>query len=356
MAARSPAPHARRSRRSPRSRGAGILVVALAVAIALATASGWTPSVGWENDAPVSTRALLKLERIPAPELGRGFERWRMIGARRDTVTGIWRAGAADGRGATAGASPAGAADAAGAAPAAQAEWSVVVLGGIGTDDRAALLVPDSLPVNVLAVSWPWKGARQMGTWQFIANTPAIRGALLRTPDALVRGITAVRQARPGTRVALVGASLGVPPTVAAMRQANVDALVLIDGAADLGRLLYAEAGRSLGERTFTARFAQACSPVVAWVLAPLEPSRRHPSERAIPTLIIDAEDEERLPRACVTALHQRFPHATLATHPGAHMRPENPEQMEAILRAVWDWLAAAGRQAPSLADRTPLP
>jgi pimeloyl-ACP methyl ester carboxylesterase len=195
-----------------------------------------------------------------------------------------------------------------------------------------------------------------MGTWQFVTNTPAIRGALLRTPDALVRGITAVRKARPGTRVALVGASLGVPPTVAAMRAANVDALVLIDGGADLGRLLHAEAGRALGEHTFTARFAQACSPMVAWMLAPLEPSRRFPNERQVPTLIVDAEDEERLPRACVKALHARFPHATVATHPGAHMRPENPEQMGAILRAVWEWLAAAGRRAPSLADRTSLP
>ncbi|HEX5633888.1 MAG TPA: hypothetical protein VFX50_11705, partial [Gemmatimonadales bacterium] len=103
----------------------------------------------------MSSRALLKLERIPAPELGPGFERWRMIGAHRDTVTGIWRSGAADGAGPSS----------------AQPHWSVVVLGGIGTDDRAALLVPDSLPVNVLAVSWPWKGARQMGAWQFVAST-----------------------------------------------------------------------------------------------------------------------------------------------------------------------------------------
>lgn len=331
MAGRSPAPHAHRSSRSPGPRAAGIIVAAVGVVSALAVAMAWGPSTGREAKSRMSSRALLKLERIPAPELGPGFERWRMIGARRDTVTGIWRAGAA-GR-------------AAGRGAQAFDDWSVVVLGGIGTDDRAALLVPDSLPVNVLAVSWPWKGARQMGTWQFVASTPAIRGALLRTPDALVRGITAVRQARPGTRVALVGASLGVPPTVAALRNANVDALVLIDGAADLARLLRAEAGRALRDRRVAAAFAQACAPMAGWLMAPLEPSRRWPDERTVPTLIIDAEDEERLPRACVAALHARFPHATLATHPGAHLRPENPEQMEVILRRVWQWLSAGGRQ-----------
>ena len=342
MAARSPAPVGRHPGRSPRNRGASILVAAALAAVAVAAVIAWVPSSGWEAKSRMSSRALLKLERIPAPELGPGFERWRMIGARRDTVTGIWRssaAGRSDGR----------------AAPA-SGGWSVVVLGGIGTDDRAALLVPDSLPVGVLAVSWPWKGKRQMGSWEFVANAPAIRDALLRTPDALVRGISAVRQAQPGTRVALVGASLGVPPTVAAMREAKVDAVVLIDGAADLARLLHAEAGRALSDRKVAAAFAQACAPLAGWLLAALEPSRKWPNERAVPTLIIDAEDEERLPRACVAALHARFPHATLATHPGAHMRPENPEQMEVILRRVWQWLSAGAYPAPSLADGTSLP
>ena len=313
-----------------------MLVAAVTLVTALAAAIAWAPSSGREAKSRMSSRALLKLERIPAPELGPGFERWRMIGARRDTVTGIWRAGAAgrtDGRAASA-----------------SDDWSVVVLGGIGTDDRAALLVPDSLPANVLAVSWPWKGKRQMGSWEFVANAPAIRGALLRTPDALVRGITAIQQARPGTRVALVGASLGVPPTVAAMRHAKVDALVLIDGAADLARLIHAEAGRALSDRKVAATFAQACAPMAGWLLAPLEPSRRWSDERTVPTLIIDAEDEERMPRACVTALHARFPHATLATHPGAHMRPENPEQMEVILRRVWQWLS----HGPGSAELSP--
>lgn len=286
-------------------------------------------AVGPTADTHAGPRTLARLERVPAPELGRGFERWRMVGSRGESVRGIWRAARSRETETAAQEHSAARAD----------EWTVVILGGIGTDDRAALLVPDSLAVNVLAVSWPWTGPRQMKTWQFVANMPAIRGALLRTPAALAHGIDAVRRVRPGTRVALVGASLGVPPTVAALRQANVDALVLIDGAADLGRLLSAEAGRSLGDRRVAARFAQAFAPLVAWTVAPLEPSRRGPNERAIPTLIVDAEREERLPRACVAALHARFPHATLAKHPGAHMRPEDPVQMRSILGTVWAWL-----------------
>src|SRR5207344_1836374 len=104
--------------------------------------------------------------------------------------------------------------------------WVVVLLGGIGTDDRSALLVPDSLPVGVLAVSWPWKGSRQMSPHEFLLRVPAIRVALLETPGAIARGVEAARRACPGARVALIGASLGVPPTVAALPLANADALV----------------------------------------------------------------------------------------------------------------------------------
>ena len=249
-----------------------------------------------------------------------------MIGARGDTVTGIWRAAAERRRGTH-------------ATPSRAAGWTVVILGGIGTDDRAALLVPDSLPVGVLAVSWPWKGPRRMNQVEFAANAPAMRAALLRTPPALARGIEAVRRISPGSRVALIGASLGVPPTVAALPLARVDALVLVDGAADLERLLRSEAVRELGEGWVAAGLAGISAPVAAWMLSPLEPSRHAAAAREAPTLLVDAERETRIPRACVTALHAAFPHASRATHPGGHLRPEDPRQMRSILATVWRWL-----------------
>jgi hypothetical protein len=250
-----------------------------------------------------------------------------MIGSHSDTVSGIWRARTtrdprkhrADPR---------------------KVDWTVVILGGIGTDDRAALLVPDSLPLSVLAVSWPWKGARKMSQAEFVANAPAIRAALLRTPEALARGVAAVRRVSPGTRVALVGASLGVPPAVAALRLVKADALVLVDGAADLGRLFRSEAARALGGGAATRGFVAAFAPLAAWLLSPLEPSHRSSADHDVPTLLVDAGHDERLPRACVVKLHARFPHATRATHPGGHLRPENKRQVSSIVTIVWRWLS----------------
>jgi len=288
-------------------------------------------ATGVKAPAGAGASALLELNRVPAADLGRGFERWRMIGPGRDTVTGLWRAPARRRSGMR-------------GDPPRAAEWTVVILGGVGTDDAAALLVPDTLPVGVLAVSWPWKGPRRMSQAEFVANAPAIRAALLHTPEALARGVAAVRRASPGTRVAMVGASLGVPPAVAAIPLVRVEALVLVDGAADLERLLQSEARRAIGEGVVAGGLAGVSASLAAWMVAPLEPSRHAGAARNIPTLLVDAEREERLPRACVARLHAIFPHATLARHPGGHLRPENREQINSTLATTWRWLDGIAR------------
>lgn len=301
-------------------------VIALVVAVALALGWWWTHPPDPAAEVRAYADPLGTLERVPAPELGRGIERWRMIAAGGDTVTGLWRAAARNG----AASPPTGA-----PAPA----WAVVILGGIGTDERAALLVPESLPVGVLAVSWPWKGSRKMSQLDFVASVPALRAALLRTPGALARAIAAVRRASPGTRVALLGASLGVPPTVAALSLARPDALVLVDGAADLEELLRSETARALGGGEPGATLAPPAAALAARLLSSLEPARYGGAGQGIATLLVDAERDERYPRACIERLHATFPHAALATHPGRHMRPEDLRQVISIVRTTWRWL-----------------
>lgn len=328
MDAREPRESGAGARRPPPApRRASRAAVALLAASALALAAPWLRPVDRRTEVDIRTHALVSLEREPLPGQGRGLERWRLIGPDADTVTALWRPPAP------------GAATGGEGAP----EWTVVLLGGIGTDDRAALLVPDRLPAGVLAVSWPWKGSRRMGWARFVASIPALRASLLRTPLALARGVEAVRRVRPGARLAMVGASLGVPPTVAALPLVRADALVLVGGAADLGRLLRSETARALGGGPIAAGAATLAAPLGAWLLGPLEPSGVVVAARAIPTLLVDAESEERLPRACVERLHSAFPHATRALHPGAHLRPEDEHQMSVILDTAWDWMRQVG-------------
>ena len=296
------------------------IVLALA-AFALLAGLGWWWTHPPDAAADLRGRAseLVRLEREGAPTLGARVERWRMIATNGETTSALWRP-AAGGRG-----DPA---------------WVVVILGGIGTDDRAVLLVPDSLPVGVLAVSWPWTGPRKMGRLEFIARVPALREARLRTPAALATGVAAVRRASPRSRVALLGASLGVPPTAAAASIARPDAMVLVDGAADLERLLRSEAARAVGGAVGGA-LARPAAALGSRLLASLEPARHAAAVRELPVLIIDAEREDRYPRECVERLHAACPHASLATHPGAHLRPEHRDEVEAIVGASWRWLNA---------------
>lgn len=233
-----------------------------------------------------------------------------------DTVTGLWRA-----------------------SPRPRPEWVVVLLGGIGTDDRSALLVPDSLPVGVLAVSWPWRGPRRMDRHEFLASVPAMRTALLSTPGAIARGLEAVRQTCPGSRVSLIGASLGVPPTVAALPLAHPEALVLVDGAADLPRLLRSEISRELGRGPWAPVLAPPAAALGARLLSSLEPARYGAYARKTAVLLVDAVREERYPPACIARLHATFPHAAHARHPGGHIRPTRNPDVAATIAMVASWL-----------------
>jgi hypothetical protein len=281
----------------------------------------WTHPPEPARDVLAHHHPLVALERLPLPELGSNFERWLMI-AGPDTVTGLWRAAARS-----------------------QPEWVVVLLGGIGTDDRSALLVPDSVTVGVLAVSWPWKGPRRMDRHEFLANLPRMRGALLNTPGAIARGLEAVRRTCPGSRVALIGASLGVPPTVAALPLATPDALVLVDGAADLPRLLRSEVARELGGSVWGRALAPPAAALGARLLSSLEPGRFGAYVRETPVLLVDAAREERYPPACVTRLHATFPHAAHARHPGGHIRPTRNPDVVAAIETVASWLNTLPRR-----------
>jgi hypothetical protein len=74
----------------------------------------WTHPPDPAAELGAHSHPLARVERVPAPELGVRAERWRMISAAGDTVTGLWRGPAL---GAAADAEP--------------HAWTVVMLGGI---------------------------------------------------------------------------------------------------------------------------------------------------------------------------------------------------------------------------------
>jgi hypothetical protein len=264
---------------------------------------------------------LAGVAREPLPELGARLERWRLLTTGNDTLFAMWRP----------------------APPARDARWTVVLLGGLGTGDRAAALIPDDLPVHVLAVDWPWRGPREMEPAEFARKIPAVRGAILRSPAVLALGIDAVRRedpnrglGRPPARVALLGASLGVPPAMAALRISDPpDALLLLDGSADLESVLRRDL-EGMNESRVPAAPAAA---LAARLIHPLEPARHFDAAARVPTFVMNAERDERLPREAVLALHAGLPHAEHRWRADTHVGPGRLLTIASMATEAYAWL-----------------
>jgi hypothetical protein len=261
-------------------------------------------------------RALERVERSPAPALGDRVERWRMTTAAGDTVHAIWRA----------------------ARPGAASPWTVVMLGGLVTGDRAALLVAPDLPVHVLAVDWPWSGRRRMTPWEIAARLGAIRRAVLRSPATLAHGVEAAfRQPEvDSSRLALLGASLGVPAAVAALRLTQAPAaLILIDGGAGLATM-FAAVLRREGWPGFLVPPAAA---LAARLVQPLEPAVHDGVGSVKRVLLINSLDDELVPRACAERLHRCFPDAEIRWRTDVHLKPQRLDRIAEIAREALVWL-----------------
>lgn len=298
------------------------LLAVLALIVA-AAACWWL----WPADPAAELRhrwsPLARVERNPAPQLGARVERWRLTAADGSRATGLWRA----------------------APPGAPGPWTVVLLGGLVTGDRAALLLPADVPVHVLAMDWPWEGPRRMSALRMLRELGAIRGAALRSPAVLALGVEAAAR-QPGAdraRVALVGASLGVPPAVAALRLTTTPrALVLIDGGAGLSAMF-----RHLLERArWPAVLAAPVGALAARLVRPLEPALHAGATRGVRVLVINGDRDEMLPPGASRLLHASCPGAEVRWRRDTHLRPRRLDVIAATAREADAWLkqGAAGR------------
>jgi hypothetical protein len=299
------------------SRG-GVVALAAVAAVTLAVALWWARPPDPVRVLRDHWSPLARVERVPAPGLGAGVERWRLISATGDTATGLWRT----------------------AARGTARPWTVVMLGGLDTGERAALLLPPGLPVHALAMDWPWSGPRKLPPLAFLLRLGAIRDAVLRSPAVLALGVEAVARARgtDSTRVVLLGASLGVPPAVAALRLTRTpSALVLIDGAADLETLL-----RIGLRREGYPRWLSGPAAVLAYrLIRPLEPSLHAEVAGGRRVLLVNARHDEFLPRASIERLHATLPEAEVRWRSGAHIRPGRASAIAELAFEIEEWLRA---------------
>ena len=246
-----------------------------------------------------------------------GLEHWRIASADGDTFHALWRP----------------------APQGTEQPWTVVMMGGLGTGQRAAAILPAHVPTHVLAVDWPWHGPRRLSTFDAVRRLRAIREAVLRSPGVFALGVEAAA-AQPEVsreRIVVLGASLGAPIIVAALRLTDVPAaLVLVDGFADLGHVLE----HALRREVRPPALASPLAAYAARLLHPVEPAHHMSHAASLPALVLNARDDERIPIVAIDRLWAALPHAERRWRDGTHVRAHRSELIATLSDDVSAWLA----------------
>jgi dienelactone hydrolase len=239
---------------------------------------------------------------------------------------------------------------------------SVLILGGVGTQRRAAEIVPCPPGVTVLALDYPYTGDRRPTRANLFTGLPAIRRSSTATPRG-VRAAIRYLATRPGADprgVLVIGASFGGSYVLRAIQglprgrgaegrdlgPRDVRAVAILywgAGQPDMARYRMRE--RPLWERELVAGGL--------WLFfSDLEPEKTVASVSPRPLLLVNGEQDEFVSREAALRLEAaaRPPveHVWLATE---HLQPTAEELLRRLVTVTLEWLAArAAEDAPGSA------
>ncbi len=230
----------------------------------------------------------------------------------------------------------------------------IVLLGGYRTGRDAARLVADTRGTVVAALSYPYRGDPRLRGPAILLHLSAIRAAVLDTPPAVMLALDyllAQPDVDPG-RVELVGVSLGAPfVCIAGALDHRVSRVWSVHGAGAPFSLL------ELNLRTaIPFGPARRLAATLAYVIVDgprLTPEKWVAAIAPRPFQMINAEDDERLPRAAVERLFKsaRSPKEILWT-PGRHVTGRPSEEIRQLAALVLDRMLERGSGESRPADR----
>ena len=224
----------------------------------------------------------------------------------------------------------------------------LLLLGGHRTGREAARLIPDTRGTIVASLSYPFQGDPRLKGLGIIPKVPAIRRALLDTPPAIMLAVDyLLRQpyAR-GRAVELVGVSLGVPfATMAGALDTRVSRVWAIHGSGGSYTPLEHNVRRKI---PWPASVGVAGLSTVLIAGPRLDPARWAPRIAPRPFVMINALDDERMPRASVEALYRSARHPKeLIWVPGGHVR-SRPEVVRGLVDLVLSRVVPGEQQGAS--------
>ena len=212
-----------------------------------------------------------------------------------------------------------------------------LILGGHTRGKGAGALIADTRGSIVASLEYPFDGDHSAKGWRVLAEVPAIRRTFYDTPPAVSLALDHLL-ARPDVdpaRVELVGASFGTPfATIAAARDTRVTRLWLAHGGGDPYALIEQGLKREI---SFTPVRVWAALTGTLLISGPrLAPEAWIGQVSPRPVVMLNAEDDEKIPRHSVDVLWAaaREP-KELVWLPGQHMRGSRPEVLERLVSEV---------------------
>ena len=216
----------------------------------------------------------------------------------------------------------------------------VVILGGHVTGAEAVRVVGETPGIIVAAVAYPFAGDHRPSTLTFLRQIPMIRGAMLDTPPAIMLAADYLL-AMPDvdtTRVEGVGVSLGAPfMTIAGALDSRFGRVWAIHGSG--GSYVPLEANM---KRTIKFAPLRAVAALIANVIIGgprLAPENWAGQIAPRPFIMVNASDDERMPRAAVDALYRSAGQPKeIIWISGGHVHPNSPvvqQLLEIVMERV---------------------
>jgi len=214
---------------------------------------------------------------------------------------------------------------------------ALIILGGLGTGKRVLDYIENTDGLVLLALDYPYRGkTRKLRWWEFLANLPGMRRAILNTPPAVMLCVDYLEARRDidRSRIILIGGSLGAlfVPAIAAA-DPRISGVALLFGAGDLQSLL----------RT-NISVPEPIASIVSWIgailVSPVEPLKYIDRVSPRPLFMLNGTGDTRMPSRCSRLLYDKAgPPKTIVWIPAEHLHVSSNKFHDRVRKELEVWL-----------------
>jgi fermentation-respiration switch protein FrsA (DUF1100 family) len=219
---------------------------------------------------------------------------------------------------------------------------AAILLGGYKTGRKSVDIPAETADLVLLSIEYPYTGPDRPRGLDWVRHFGAMRGAIVDTPPALLLAAQYLysREDVDPERVTLIGVSLGVPFSVAAAAtDKRIAGVALLHGGGDIASMAYS-AFADRGPEWVLRALAWG----LAWVVAPLEPTRYAGDVAPRPALMVNADVDQLIPRSSVLDLYDSLRQPKrLVWLQSAHIATSDEQVVEELMAITLEWMSERG-------------